>query len=75
MRLRVKELRTFKLVRNEDETGISGTGEVAVGVQFPDGTCAMQWQTEVRSTAFYKSIEDVEYIHGHGGKTLIVFDN
>jgi hypothetical protein len=31
----------------------------------------MRWITETSSTCFYKSIEDVIIIHGHGGKTQI----
>lgn len=61
----------FVLVREEDATGVSGTGMVAEGIQFTDGTCAMRWRTAVRSTAFYASIEDVEHIHGHDGKTKV----
>jgi hypothetical protein len=62
----------FHLIRDTDETGISGTGVVAEGVVFSDGTCAMRWRTEVASTAVYASLEDLEYIHGHEGKTRVV---
>jgi len=34
-------MRTFFLERIEDETGISGTGIVAEGVEFSDGQIAM----------------------------------
>lgn len=61
----------FRLVRIEDESGISGTGHVADGVQFVDGTCALRWLTEKRSTAIYTTPQDLEAIHGHGGKTVI----
>jgi hypothetical protein len=61
----------FELHRLEDETGISGTGRVAEGVQFSDGSCAMRWLTPLASTAIYASIEDIDAIHGHGGKTVI----
>lgn len=63
----------FVLCRDEDETGVSGTGDVADGVRFPDGTVAMRWRTGTASTAVYDSVADVEAIHGHGGKTRIVF--
>lgn len=59
----------FHLVRDEDESGVSGTGRVAVGVVFPDGTVALRWNTATASTAVYDSLEDVITIHGHGGKT------
>lgn len=66
-------MKLFKLVRNEDETGVSGTGDVAGGVIWPDGKVAMRWFTNTASTAFYDSIEAVEEIHGHGGKTRVEF--
>jgi hypothetical protein len=65
----VSSTEIFHLVRDEDETGVSGTGTVAVGVVFPDGTVAMRWNTNTASTAVYDSLEDVIKIHGHGGKT------
>lgn len=65
--------RQFYLQRLEDETGISGTGRVADGVVFEDGHAVIRWRTATSSTACYDSIEDVETIHGHGGKTRIVW--
>lgn len=65
-------MRTFELHRDTDETGVSGTGIVAEVVEFDDGTCALRWMTECRSTAVYASIGDVEKIHGHGGQTRLV---
>lgn len=61
------------LVRHDDLTGVSGCGYVAQGVVFDDGTCAMRWLTETRSTAIYADLDDVRTIHGHGGATEIVF--
>ena len=58
--------------RDEDATGISGTGTVAQGVIFDSGKVALTWLTEHTSTAVYDSIEDVVAIHGHGGKTRVV---
>lgn len=69
----VSSQRRFVLRRNEDETGISGVGDVAEGVQFTDGTCALRWRTARASTAVYASISDLEAIHGHQGRTLIVW--
>ena len=71
----MRESLRFHLQRDEDETGISGTGVVAYGVQFPDGTCVLRWDTAVNSTTFYASINDVEYLHGHAGRTRIVWDD
>lgn len=62
----------FFLLRREDETGVSGTGRVADGVIFEDGTVVLRWRTANTSTAVYDSIEKVKAVHGHGGKTIIV---
>jgi len=36
-------MRRFLLVRDCDPSGVSGTGIVAEGVQFSDGTAVMHW--------------------------------
>jgi hypothetical protein len=66
------KFKEFFLKRVEDESGISGTGVVARGVIFPSGCVVMEWQTFHSSVCFYKNISDVEAIHGHHGKTLII---
>lgn len=66
--------RRFVLRRHEDETGVSGTGDVAWGVSFPDGTCVTRWcVTEIRQTCVWLSLEDVNAVHGHNGKTEFVW--
>ena len=62
----------FYLKRIEDESGVSGTGIVAVGVILPSGHCVLEWLTFTSSIAIYKNIADVEEIHGHGGKTQVI---
>lgn len=64
-------MRNFVLDRNVDASGVSGTGTVAQGVEFDDGTCAMRWLTKHRSTALYNSILELELIHGHEGATTV----
>jgi hypothetical protein len=66
------QFKEFFLLRNEDETGISGTGVVARGVVFPSGAVVLEWQTFHSSICFYKNLSDVEAIHGHHGKTLVI---
>lgn len=61
----------FYLWRNEDVSGVSGTGLVAWGVMWPDGTVALRWESEFATTAIADSIFDVNRIYGHGGKTVI----
>lgn len=68
-------IRTFKLVRDSDETGVSGTGIVAWGVEFPDGVVALRWVSEWPTSVVFheRGLAAVEAVHGHGGKTRIVF--
>jgi len=76
--------RRFELVRHEDNTGTSGTGVVAVGVEYPDGAVHMQWlndrnddlETSSNGVAFKPApdgLEATREIHGHGGKTEVNF--
>jgi len=66
-------VRVFRLVRSEDVSGVSGTGTVADGAVFPDGVAVLRWRTARGSTAVYDSVKDVERIHGHDGKTRLVW--
>jgi len=63
----------FLMIRDEDETGISGTGVVAEGVRFSDGRVVIRWQTHGahHSTVVWDSIESVLAIHGHNGRTWL----
>lgn len=77
-------IRRFKLVRHEDESGTSGTGVVAFGIEYPDGAVHMQWlndrnddlDTSSNGVAFKPApdgIEATEEIHGHDGRTEVCF--
>ena len=68
-------MRNFWLERIEDESGVSGIGKVAEGVQFSNGKCVLVWLTQFKSVAVYDSIEELENIHGHNGKTVIVWQS
>ena len=72
-------MRRFHLERDEDASGVSGTGRVAEGVVFSDGTTILRWTPDATvnppSTVIYDRIFDVTHIHGHGGLTRIVFDD
>lgn len=63
--------RRFVMVRTEDVSGSSGTGWVANGVEFPDGTCVIHWNTEHTSTAIYANVGELLAIHGHNGATTV----
>lgn len=66
-------MRRFSLVRTEDFSGVSGTGNVAEGVEFSNGSAVLRWKTEYSSTCIYQSIADVIRIHGHEGRTKVEF--
>jgi hypothetical protein len=65
----------FHLHRTVDSSGISGTGDIAEGVEFVNGMCVLTWLTKHSSVAVYKDIGDVEAIHGHQGNTKIIWDD
>lgn len=68
-------MRRFHFMRLEDESGVSGCGKVAQGVVFSNGKVVVEWLTAHSSIGFYDCLDDVESIHGHSGKTKIVFDD
>ncbi|MEU0675445.1 hypothetical protein ABZ330_21640 [Streptomyces sp. NPDC006172] len=64
----------FVLRRRKDISGISGLGDVADGVLWPDGTASVRWRGEHPSTVFWdRGRVSVEFIHGHQGATEVVF--
>jgi hypothetical protein len=69
--------RRWVLYRTSDVSGVSGTGVVAQGIEFPDGRVAYRWHTNKPgmngTTQFADCIEHVQQIHGHGGDSRIVF--
>lgn len=66
--------RTFQLIRHEDVSGASGTGEVFNGCVFTDGKVAGRWNTPTASTELWDTVEDMMKIHGHGGATELRYD-
>lgn len=68
-------MRRFRMDRTEDATGVSGTGCVAQGVVFDDGTVVLRWLTKFRSTAVYATLEEAEAIHLHGGASVFRFED
>lgn len=63
--------RRFALQRTQDVTGVSGTGTVATGIEFPDGSVAIRWAGPTPSTVMWSSVDDAMRVHGHGGLTTI----
>lgn len=67
------EMRRFVLNRVEDFSGVSGTGIVAEGVELSNGQCVLRWRTKHSSLCIYNSILELELIHGHEGRTKVVW--
>jgi len=65
----------FTLVRDEDVTGVSGTGVVAEGVEFTGGVVALRWLSDWPTSVVFhdKGMESVHAVHGHSGKTRVVY--
>ncbi|WP_218717046.1 hypothetical protein [Nocardia sp. MH4] len=66
-------VRTFEFRRDRDLSGVSGTGVVADGVVFDDGTTVVHWRGEHRSTVVWPSVEAAIAVHGHDGATRLVY--
>lgn len=69
-------MKKFHLLRLEDESGVSGTGVVAEGCLFSNGYAVLNWLTDHTSLGIYPGgVEELIEIHGHHGKTKVVFDD
>lgn len=62
-------------MRDEDVTGVSGVGRVAEGVQFSTGDCVLVWLGTLSSVVVYRSLADLEAIHGHGGSSRVIWED
>ncbi|WP_238163764.1 hypothetical protein [Kribbella pittospori] len=63
--------RTFELVRYRDPSGVSGTGVVAEGCEFSDGSVALRWCGDNPATAVWPNLHSVLAVHGHHGATEV----
>jgi hypothetical protein len=66
-------MRRFLLIRDEDVSGVSGTGVVAEGVLFSTGKVVLSWCSDYRSVTVYDTVADLETVHGHQGRTRAVW--
>jgi hypothetical protein len=71
-------VRRFRLFRTDDPSGVSGIGLVAEGIEFSSGAVAVHFLPHlkgVRTVYPYVDMADMFIIHGHGGKTKIVWED
>ena len=68
-------MKLFNIERKEDNSGLSGTGVVAQGVQFDDGLCVVRWLGKLHSTVMYDNIEAVQTIMCSHSKSQLVMLN
>lgn len=65
-------MKIFRLNRKEDIHDTSGESPcIAYGVVLNSGKAVLTWRTEYSSVAVYDSLEVLEAIHGHDGKTVV----
>lgn len=71
----MSSFRRFRLVRDVDVTGVSGTGVVAEGVEFSSGRVAMEWCSQFPTSVVFhdRGVESVQHVHGHGGATRMEY--
>jgi hypothetical protein len=67
-------LKKFYLLRLEDVHSTSGTGVVAEGVIFGDGTGSYTGLTKHKTVTTFVKVKDVMDLHGHGGRTLMIIE-
>ncbi len=65
-------VRVFYLDREEDVSGVSGTGRVAEGIEFSNGKVMLHWPSASPSTNIYENMKQMLKIHGHGGSLKVV---
>lgn len=66
-------MRRFYLHRDDDPGGVSGSGFVAEGIHMSNGKVIISWRTKYTSTAQYDDLETMLNVHGHGGKTRLIW--
>jgi hypothetical protein len=60
------------LVRHRDVSGVSGTGVVAEGTVWSDGSASLLWPGRDRAAVFWPGgVRAIEAVHGHQGSTEV----
>jgi hypothetical protein len=55
-------MKSFEIIREEDNTGLSGTGKVAEGIEFSNGKCVVCWCSDVSTIVIHENIKSIEII-------------
>lgn len=67
------KFRRYTIVRDDDVSGVSGTGTVCEVAEFSDGHAALHWLGKwPLTTPHPEGIKQILDIHGHEGKTRLV---
>jgi hypothetical protein len=68
--------RVFVLVRDRDPSGVSGTGVVAEGAVWSDGSASLRWRGSFPSIVFWPDgVPAILAVHGHGGATKVRYED
>ena len=79
-KLAPRGIETFTICRQNDESGVSGTGVVIEGVQYATGQVVLHWLTPAPrgSIAIFESLEDFKRVHVNPhptNKTIITWSD
>ncbi|WP_202869100.1 hypothetical protein [Kribbella antibiotica] len=66
-----RQARLFRLVRHADASGLRGTGTLAEGVEWSDGSVALRWRGPWASTSSWDRIDALLAVHGADGRTVV----
>jgi len=79
-KLAPRGIETFTVCRQQDESGISGTGVVIEGVEYATGQVVLHWLSPAPrgSIAIFESLEDFKRVHVNPhptNKTIITWSD
>jgi hypothetical protein len=67
-------MKKFYLLRHDDVNGNSGTGVVAEGCIFGDGTGSYTWLTHTKTVTAFLNTKQIMDLHSHGGRTEMIIE-
>ncbi len=65
-------MKVYQMERDEDVSGLSGTGVVADVAEFSDGVVVLRWRGPYKSTVVFDDLATAIRVHGHDGRTRFV---